>query len=235
MVSSCCGTGGCAPRSPSLGLMYDKGRRCPPGRRRGSPVVSSRCGTGGCPCAVQPRCDVRRRTRCPSGRRRSSPVVSVSLRNRGMRWAQARLDVMLELRAPDDAEAVRSVPWRLRTQEALRTTNRGWTYNKGDRYPRHYAEAVRWYRLAAEQGDARAQTNLGWMYENGRGVPRTTQRPSGGTVSLRNRGMRGAVQPGCGCTTPDEVFPRTTQKQSGGTVSLRNRGMRSRSEDWMRC
>ena len=33
------------------------------------------------------------------------------------------------------------------------------------------AEAVRWYRLAAEQGHATAQTNLGFRYDNGRGVP----------------------------------------------------------------
>ena len=32
-------------------------------------------------------------------------------------------------------------------------------------------EAVRWYRLAAEQGDADAQLNLGIMYFNGEGVP----------------------------------------------------------------
>jgi TPR repeat protein len=34
-----------------------------------------------------------------------------------------------------------------------------------------YAEAVRWYRLAAEQGDVNAQYNLGAMYGNGDGVP----------------------------------------------------------------
>ena len=33
------------------------------------------------------------------------------------------------------------------------------------------AEAVRWYRLAADQGIARAQSNLGLLYENGEGVP----------------------------------------------------------------
>ena len=33
------------------------------------------------------------------------------------------------------------------------------------------AEAVAWYRLAAEQGHADAQFNLGWMYASGRGVP----------------------------------------------------------------
>jgi len=31
---------------------------------------------------------------------------------------------------------------------------------------------VKWYRLAAEQGDAEAQGNLGVMYGNGTGVPK---------------------------------------------------------------
>ena len=34
-----------------------------------------------------------------------------------------------------------------------------------------YAEAVKLYRKAAEQGHAKAQYNLGWMYRNGYGVP----------------------------------------------------------------
>ena len=37
--------------------------------------------------------------------------------------------------------------------------------------PEDDAEAVRWYRLAAEQGNAFAQSNLGVMYANGEGVP----------------------------------------------------------------
>ena len=37
--------------------------------------------------------------------------------------------------------------------------------------PKDDAEAVRWFRLAAEQGTARAQFNLGVMYDNGEGVP----------------------------------------------------------------
>ena len=32
------------------------------------------------------------------------------------------------------------------------------------------AEAVKWYRAAAEQGYPRAQTNLGYLYESGDGV-----------------------------------------------------------------
>jgi TPR repeat protein len=41
----------------------------------------------------------------------------------------------------------------------------GAAYDAGD-----YAEAVKWWRKAAEQGDAEAQYNLGYMYGNGWGV-----------------------------------------------------------------
>ena len=37
--------------------------------------------------------------------------------------------------------------------------------------PQDDAEAVRWYRLAAEQGYANAQYNLGVSYDDGLGVP----------------------------------------------------------------
>ena len=41
-----------------------------------------------------------------------------------------------------------------------------------DAYERKdYKEAVRLYRLSAEQGDALAQSNLGFMYQQGHGVP----------------------------------------------------------------
>jgi TPR repeat protein len=33
-----------------------------------------------------------------------------------------------------------------------------------------YAEAIRWYRQAADQGNAGAQTNIGYLYEHGLGV-----------------------------------------------------------------
>jgi uncharacterized protein len=44
-------------------------------------------------------------------------------------------------------------------------------YNEGLSVPQDYAEALKWYRKAAEQGDAIAQNNLGVMYENGKGIP----------------------------------------------------------------
>ena len=44
-------------------------------------------------------------------------------------------------------------------------------YANGRGVPRDDAEAVRWFRLAAEQGTAIAQYNLGVAYATGRGVP----------------------------------------------------------------
>ena len=37
--------------------------------------------------------------------------------------------------------------------------------------PQDAAEAVKWYRKAAEQGHVHAQNNLGVRYANGEGVP----------------------------------------------------------------
>ena len=45
-------------------------------------------------------------------------------------------------------------------------------YANGRGVIRDDGEAVRWYRLAAEQGIAVAQTSLGLAYEAGRGVAR---------------------------------------------------------------
>ncbi len=44
-------------------------------------------------------------------------------------------------------------------------------YGKGLGVPQDYADAVKWYRKAAEQGMADAQYNLGLKYDNGLGVP----------------------------------------------------------------
>ena len=44
-------------------------------------------------------------------------------------------------------------------------------YDNGQGVPQDYKEAVRLYRLSAEQGFAEAQYNLGVMYYNGQGVP----------------------------------------------------------------
>ncbi|HDP35609.1 MAG TPA: sel1 repeat family protein [Candidatus Hydrogenedentes bacterium] len=49
--------------------------------------------------------------------------------------------------------------------------NLGVMYRDGEGVPQDYAEAVKWYRKAAEQDYADAQYNLGVMYYDGRGIP----------------------------------------------------------------
>jgi TPR repeat protein len=44
-------------------------------------------------------------------------------------------------------------------------------YAKGRGVPQDYAEARKWWRKAAEQGEAQAQYSLGIMYNQGKGVP----------------------------------------------------------------
>ena len=46
----------------------------------------------------------------------------------------------------------------------------GYMYNEGLGVRQDYAEALRWYRMAAEQGHVKAQHNLGLMYKRGQGV-----------------------------------------------------------------
>jgi len=43
-------------------------------------------------------------------------------------------------------------------------------YDIGKGVPQDYKTAVKWYSLAAKQGDANAQTNLGVMFYKGEGV-----------------------------------------------------------------
>jgi len=45
-------------------------------------------------------------------------------------------------------------------------------YDKGQGVPQDSGEALKWYHLAAAQGDAVAQYNLGLMYAYGDSVPK---------------------------------------------------------------
>ena len=47
----------------------------------------------------------------------------------------------------------------------------GFMYVAGEGIPQDYVEGLKWFRLAADQGQANAQCFLGLMYFEGRGVP----------------------------------------------------------------
>ena len=55
------------------------------------------------------------------------------------------------------------------------------------------AEAVRWWRRAAEQGDARAQYSLGAMYANGKGIAEDDAEAVRWWRRAAEQGHRGAV------------------------------------------
>lgn len=61
---------------------------------------------------------------------------------------------------------------------------------KGYGVPENKTEAVKWFRLAADQGYAPAQFALGWAYENGGGGYRKILwRQRSGTVPLQTKVM----------------------------------------------
>lgn len=56
--------------------------------------------------------------------------------------------------------------------DAAAQTDIGWLYHEGAGLPKDDAEAMRWFRKAADQSYARAQDSIGEMYGAGWGVPR---------------------------------------------------------------
>ena len=101
-----------------------------------------------------------------------------------MRWYRKAADQGIRRRAVQPRRCTRMAgAWRRTTPRRCagiarpptrdmpppRTTSAGCTRMAGA-WRRTDAEAMRWYRKAADQGNAIAQYNLGWMYENGRGV-----------------------------------------------------------------
>ena len=58
----------------------------------------------------------------------------------------------------------------LAAQDLREWFNKGTEYYYGFGVPKDYAEAVKWFRLAAEQGYTDAQFFLGLVYQDGKGV-----------------------------------------------------------------
>ncbi len=71
--------------------------------------------------------------------------------------------------APAQAPAA-PTPQSASTPADMFTVGRNYELGRGG-LPVDFAEAAKWYRRAADQGEPRAQNNLGFAYQNGRGVP----------------------------------------------------------------
>ncbi len=70
----------------------------------------------------------------------------------------------------------------------------GLMYAEGEGVAQDCQEAVRWYRLAAEQGHAAGQFSLGAMYTAGQGVPKDYVLAHMWINLAAGKGMKEAVQ-----------------------------------------
>ena len=91
-------------------------------------------------------------------------------------------------------------------------------YANGKGIPQDYREALKWYRLAADQGDADAQLNLGGMYARGEGVPQDYREALKWYRLAADQGHADAQSNLGGMYYEGRGVPRTTGKRPSGTV-----------------
>ncbi len=98
-------------------------------------------------------------------------------------------------------------------------------YERGEGAPRSYAEAAKWYRLAAEQGHAAAQFYLGAMYGSSRGVERSFKAAVWWYSKSAAQGYRDAFYPmafaheyGIGVGKDEKVAIQWYEKSAGAGV-----------------
>jgi len=77
------------------------------------------------------------------------------------------------LKADSAGDYAHAMQWYLKAgdQGASAECNIGAMYGQGHGVPQNYHEAMRWFQMAASQGNASAQCNIGVLFEMGRGVP----------------------------------------------------------------
>ncbi len=109
----------------------------------------------------------------PRVARRCFGVFAVLLVALALMAAPARADFAAGVAAYDAGNYVKAYAEFLplaRGGDAAAQYSLGNMYRRGQGVARDDAEAVRWYRKAADQGNASAQYLLGVMYDGGRGV-----------------------------------------------------------------
>ena len=99
------------------------------------------------------------------------------------------------------------------------STTSGSMYATGLGVPQDDAEAGRWYRLAAEQGEASAQYNLGVRYDRGLGVLQDHAEAARWYRLAAEQGNASASSTWGLRTTTVRAYRGTPRKPSGGTAS----------------
>jgi len=86
-------------------------------------------------------------------------------------FPEGRFAPLARTRAAELRVAALPTPQPAPRESAESLYQRGRDHELGRGVPQSDVEAVRLYRLAADQGNASAQNNLGFMHQNGQGVP----------------------------------------------------------------
>jgi serine/threonine protein kinase len=93
----------------------------------------------------------------------------------------------------------------------------GECYEEGVGVPQNYAEAMRWYRKAADAGNSsEAMNNIGWLYANGWGVPQDYAEAMRWYRKAADAGNSSGMNNIGGCTQNGRVCRRTTRRRCGG-------------------
>jgi TPR repeat protein len=131
--------------------------------------------------------------------------------------------------AADLSESVRQASEPLPVEDPEILFQLGLRHSSGDGVPLDFAEAIKWYRLAAGHGHVEAQKKLGFLYASGKGVPRDdieakkwfTKAGAQGNVGAdfakaivslaqKEEAKRGPLRPSMGTNT----IPNSTSKEN---------------------
>ena len=111
---------------------------------------------------------------------------------------------------------------RCRSRLRQRPDNLAFMYDNGRGVPQDYAEALKWSRLAADQGFAAAQYNLAFAYANGQGVPQDYTEAAKWSRLAADQGFLLLSIISGSCTPTVRVFLRTLCKHTSGSNCRRH-------------
>ena len=106
-------------------------------------------------------------------------------------------------------------------------------YVEGQGVRQDDAQAVQWYRKAAEQGDAKAQSNLGLMYYNGQGVRQDYIQAVQWYRKAAEQGLADAQYNLGVAYVKGKEFVKMIHRQCNGIARRQNKGLQKPNIIWV--
>jgi TPR repeat protein len=110
--------------------------------------------------------------------------------------------------------------------------NLGTMFKRGEGVLQDLVEAVKWYRLAADQGHSSTSVRCTPMVKV---CDKTPSKQLRGTGWQQTKGMQVHSATSVGCTTMVQVCGKTPSKQSSGTGWQQTKGLQVHSPTSVRC